>query len=137
VYYQLITASCEKNDVPLTAPLDLSSAFTMIVPNICDDMHSCSVAVGDAWLASHVPSILASTQYQSGTLALFITFDENDNDATNQVPTLVIAPSVPRGTRVATALSHYSLLRGTETLLHVGLLGRSKTAPSMIGPFHL
>jgi len=137
VYYVPITASCEKNDVPLTAPLSLSSAFTLIVPNICDDMHSCPIAVGDAWLAAHVPSILASAQYQSGTLALFITFDENDNDATNHVPTVVVAPTVPRGTTVGVALNHYSLLRCTETLLHLGLLGASKTAASMSGPFHL
>ena len=137
VYYVPITSSCGRNDVPLTLPLNLSSAFTMIVPNICDDMHSCPVSVGDAWLAKYVPLILASAQYQSGTLALFITFDENDNDATNQVPTVVVAPSVPKGTKVNVALNHYSLLRCAETLLNIGLLGASKTATPMIGPFHL
>jgi hypothetical protein len=81
--------------------------------------------------------ILASAQYQSGSLALFITFDENDNQAVNQVPTIVIAPSVPRGERVADAFTHYSLLRTTETLLKVPLLGGAKTARSMIAPFHL
>jgi len=38
------------NDVALTSSLNLSAAFTMIVPNICDDMHSCPVNVGDQWL---------------------------------------------------------------------------------------
>jgi hypothetical protein len=137
VYYLPITASCEKNDVPLTLPLNLSSAFTMIVPNICDDMHSCPVSTGDAWLSRYVPLILASAQYQSGSLALFITFDENDNDAINQVPTVVVAPSVPSGTKVNAALNHYALLRCTETLLHIGFLGASKSAAPMIGSFHL
>jgi hypothetical protein len=137
VYYVPLTVACEKDDVPLALPFDLSAAFTLIVPNICDDMHSCAVAVGDAWLQKYVPLILSSAQYQSGSLALFITFDENDNDATNQVPTVVVAPSVPRGTKVAVPFNHYSLLRTTEILLKVGYLGASKTAMSIIAPFHL
>ena len=137
VYYTTIAASCRRNDIPMTLPLNLSAGFTMIVPNICHDMHSCSVAVGDAWLKRMVPLILASSQYQSSSLVLFITFDENDSLASNQVPTLVIAPSTQSGGRVNTRFSHYSLLRTTETLLHVGLLGGARTATSMITPFHL
>src|SRR5664280_2987964 len=78
VYYTKSAASCRRNDVPLKLPLDLSAGFTMIVPNICNDMHSCPVAIGDAWLRRIVPSILASSQYQSRSLVLVITFDEND-----------------------------------------------------------
>ncbi len=137
VYYRSITAACERNDVPLSLPLNLSAAFTFITPNICNDMHSCAVSVGDAWLRRMVPLILESPEYQSRSLVLFITFDENDSQASNQVPTLVIAPSVPRGARVAVAFTHYSLLRTTETLLGVGLLGGARTAHSMIAPFHL
>jgi hypothetical protein len=80
---------------------------------------------------------VASSQYQSRSLVLFITFDENDSMASNQVPTIVIAPSTPRGDRVHLRFNHYSLLRTIETLLHVGLLGHSKSARSMIAPFHL
>ncbi len=137
VYYTSIGASCRRNDVPLRFPLNLSAAFTMIVPNICDDMHSCPVAVGDAWLRRVVPLIIASSQYQSRSLVLFITFDENDSDASNRVPTLVIAPSTPKGERATARFTHYSLLRTTETLLHLGPLDFATTAPSMINPFRL
>ncbi len=58
VYFTAIDASCQRDDVPLTYPLNLSAAFTMIVPNICDDMHSCPVADGDAWLRRVVPLIV-------------------------------------------------------------------------------
>ena len=137
VYYTTIAASCRRNDLPMSLPLNLNAAFTMIVPNICDDMHSCPVAVGDAWLRRIVPSILKRPQYQSRSLVLFITFDENDSMASNQVPTLVVAPSTPTRDWVGIRLSHYSLLRTTETLLHLGLLGQAKTARSMVAPFHL
>jgi hypothetical protein len=137
VYYTNITASCRRNDVPLTLPMNLNASFTIIVPNICDDMHSCPESVGDAWLRRMVPLILRSSLYTSRSLALFITFDENDGDATNQVPTLVIAPSVPHGARVGDKFTHYSLLRTTETLLHLPLIGAARTAAPMIGSFRL
>jgi hypothetical protein len=137
VYFTTLTSQCRRNDVPLRLPLNLSSGFTMIVPNVCDDMHSCPVSDGDAWLRRFVPLILSSAQYQSRSLVLFITFDENDSMASNQVPTLVIAPSTPRGARSTMRFTHYSLLRTTETLLNIGKLGQSRTASSMVAPFHL
>jgi hypothetical protein len=137
VYYTAIASACKRNDVPLSLPLNLSAKYTMIVPNICDDMHSCPVSTGDTWLSHYVPLILKSAQYQSRSLVLFITFDENDSDASNQVPTIVIAPSTPRGDRVGARFTHYSLLKTAETLLHVPELGASKTASSMVAPFHL
>jgi hypothetical protein len=57
--------------------------------------------------------------------------------ASNRVPTLVIAPTTPRGARVAVRFTHYSLLRTTESLLHLKFLGGAKTAVSMVAPFHL
>jgi hypothetical protein len=137
VYYVNLNATCARDDVPLTFPLDLSARFTFIAPNICDDMHSCPVAIGDRWLSHVVPEIVASPEYQSRSLVLFITFDENDNGPTNQVPTFVVAPSVPRHSRVGVAFTHYSLLRTTEALLGLPLLGAARGAASMMNPFHL
>jgi phosphatidylinositol-3-phosphatase len=136
-YYVNLGATCTSNDVPLTVPLDLSARFTFITPNICDDMHSCPVAIGDRWLSQIVPDIVASSQYQARSLVLFITFDENDGGSSNQVPTYVVAPSVPRHSRVGVAFTHYSLLRTTETLLGLPFLGAARSATSMVSPFHL
>jgi hypothetical protein len=137
VYYTNLGSSCLHNDVPLASKLPLGAAFTFIVPDICNDMHSCPVATGDSWLARLVPKIIASPQYQSRSLVLFITFDEDGTQATNRVPTYVIAPSVPRGRRVGAPLTHYSLLATTETLLGVPLLGSAKSARTMVDLFHL
>lgn len=137
VYFTNLGSQCRSNDVPLSTPLKLSAGFTMIVPNVCNDMHSCPVSVGDAWLRRFVPAVLSSSQYQARSLVLFITFDENDSMASNQIPTLVIAPSTPKGERVATRFTHYSLLGTTETILHVAQIGQARSARSMIAPFHL
>jgi phosphatidylinositol-3-phosphatase len=137
VYYTTVAATCQQNDVPLTVPLNLSAEFTLIVPNICHDMHSCPIALGDAWLKRIVPQIVKSSQYQARSLVLFITFDENNLMTSNQVPTVVIAPSVPSGERVTQRFTHFSLLRTTEALLRLKLLGGARTAASMVDPFHL
>jgi phosphatidylinositol-3-phosphatase len=116
---------------------DIRARFTLITPNLCDDGHDCSTATADHWLSVEVPLILASPEYQSGTTAAFITWDENDAGGT-VVPTYVVAPSVPPGIRVAAPFSHYSLLRSSEEMLGVGpLLGAAAGAPSMRGAFHI
>ena len=136
VYYTNLP-TCARADVALRTPLNLSAAFTMISPNICNDMHSCPVSTGDAWLKKYVGLIVASPQYRARTLALFITFDENNQSASNQVPTVVVAPPVARGQRVATRFTHYSLLRTTEALLHLPFLGGARSASSMLKAFRL
>ncbi|HLI52852.1 MAG TPA: alkaline phosphatase family protein, partial [Acidimicrobiales bacterium] len=136
-YYTAVTSRCAAQDVPLTDPPDLSAPFTFITPNLCDDMHDCSTAAGDAWLAREVPAILDSAEYRSGGTALFVTWDENDAGGT-LVPLYVVAPSVPPGVKVASPLDHYSLLRTTEEMLGLTpLLGQAATAPGMGGAFHL
>jgi hypothetical protein len=97
--------------VRLGAPPDLSARFTFVTPNLCHDMHDCSLATGDRWLAGFVPRVLASAQYRSGGTALFITWDEDDGSSANLIPTLVIAPHTRPGTRSAQPFSHYSLPR--------------------------
>ena len=42
--------------------------FVWITPNLCNDMHDCSVATGDAWLASVVPQILQSAAFVDSVL---------------------------------------------------------------------
>jgi hypothetical protein len=127
--------ACAAQDMPLANPPDISARFTFIKPNLCDDMHDCSVAKGDAWMAGFLPKVLNSPQYRAGRAAVFITWDEGDRS--NTIPTFVIAPSTRRGTMSATAFSHYSLLRTTEEMLGLPRLGKASTAASMRSAFHL
>jgi phosphatidylinositol-3-phosphatase len=140
-------------DVPYTQlASDLSvgtlPAFSFVTPNLIDDMHDGSVAQGDNWLSTNLPSIINSTQYQAGQVVVVVTWDEGEggpsNDcATNttdvgcQVATVVISPSTTPGTQSATLFSHYSLLRTTEELLGLPLLGQAAGANSMASDFNL
>ncbi len=136
-YYPGIIGECRAQDVVLQSPPNISAAFTFITPNLCHDMHDCSTAAGDSWLSSEVPQLLSAPEYRSGQTAIFITWDESDG-ATQQVPTLVIAPSVPAGARVGVAYNHFSLLRSVEELLNLTpLLGGAASSTSMVPGFHL
>ncbi|MGH2517080.1 MAG: alkaline phosphatase family protein [Ktedonobacterales bacterium] len=110
------------NIVPLTGlASDLSAGavpdFAWITPNMCHDMHDCSTATGDAWLAHEVPLILASTAWKQGG-ALFITWDEGTSSNGccayangGHIATLVISPLGKPRFQSATPHDHYSLLR--------------------------
>jgi phosphatidylinositol-3-phosphatase len=134
-YYTNIRSDCGSYDVPLGSSADLSARFTFITPNVCHDMHDCSVSSGDTWLSNFLPPLLASSQYRGGKTAIFITFDEGSDS--NQVATLIVAPPVHAGARSAAAYTHYSLLRTTEEMLGLGLLGNAGSATSMRAGFGL
>jgi len=138
-YYLNARAACATNDVPLRGSMpDISARFTFVTPNLCNDMHDCNVQTGDRWLNHFLPKVFASTQYRSGTTAVFLTWDEDDRGHANRIPTLVIAPSVHPGTSVKRAFNHYSLLRTTQELLRLRpLLGEAARARSMRTAFNL
>ena len=112
---------CGQWDVPYPSTLPPLQPFTFITPNICDDMHSCSIGAGDAWLAGHVPGLLAT-----GAVVI-ITFDEGTS-ADNQVMTAVVGPGVGAATSDHHRYTHYSLLGGLEAYFGLPALGKAAKA---------
>jgi hypothetical protein len=127
-YYTNI--DCAAGDVPLGAVPDISAAFTFVTPNLCNDTHDCPVQTGDAWLSTFMAQVLASPEYQAGRTAVFITWDESNDDSLH-IPTLVVSPYTEAGIESDASYDHYSLLRTTEELLGLDTLGAAATAPSM------
>jgi hypothetical protein len=133
---------CASHVVPFTQfSTDLTTGtvpnFVWITPNMCNDMHDCSIGTGDAWLAGVVPSILGSSAFKNGGV-LFITWDEGSssagccgNSAGGQVATLVLAPNIVAGLRSTINETHYSLLRTVEDAWGLSALGQASTAASM------
>ena len=134
-YFPRLT-SCTRNDQPYTR-FQLTRRFVLVVPNACDDMHDCSVATGDRWLARFVPRITGSAAYAAGRTALFVVWDEDDGSAGNRVPFIVVSPSTTPETRSSTHFTHYSALRTWERMLGVRCLGNACTAPGMRSVFGL
>jgi hypothetical protein len=136
-YFTSVRKACATQNKALGSTPDTSARFTFVTPNLCSDTHDCSIATGDKWLATFTPKILNSTQYASGKTAVFLTWDEDDHSSANRVTTVVIAPTVPSGTRSATSFSHYSMLKTTEQMLALPLLNNAASANSMRAAFHI
>jgi phospholipase C len=151
-YFTTLTG-CSTLDVPYTQlSSDLSNgtlpAFSFVTPNLIDDMHDGTIADGDTWLSNNLPVIFNSSEYQSGSTAVFVTWDEGEGGKSNncaenttdigcRVATLVISPSTVPGTTSATLFNHYSLLKTAEDLLGLPELGQAASNASMASAFNL
>jgi Bacterial Ig domain/Chitobiase/beta-hexosaminidase C-terminal domain len=129
-YQYRANSTCSTNDVPMTTssfnPASLP-ALSYVVPNQCDDMHTLPgsgqacpayfgsnsgtslIGMGDNWLASVVPSLLA----QPG-VTVVITWDEGSINTTpwEHVVALAVGAGVTPGSTDGTSYTHYSLEAG-------------------------
>lgn len=92
-------AYCIAHEVPFAnLATDLAANqvanLNWLIPNLCDDAHSCPLSTGDSWLQQTVTMIESSPAYTSGG-AIFITWDETDDE------TGAVTPAVPIGLIVA------------------------------------
>jgi len=101
--------------------------FIWITPNLCHDMHDCSVATGDRFLARLVPPLLGALG-RSGLLVL--TWDEGSSNAGccrfasgGHIATILAGPGARPGARISTPVDTYSVLQTIEDLLGVRRLG--------------
>jgi phospholipase C len=107
--------------------------FSLLVPNLCNDMHDCSVATGDAWLKAHVVPVLRSPELRGGVV--FVVFDEGTSDAGGggRTDALALGPTVRRASTFAKATNHYGLLRTIEDAWRLPRLGHSRTGTPIGG----
>ncbi|TAL09688.1 MAG: hypothetical protein EPO00_05575 [Chloroflexota bacterium] len=105
--------------------------YWFIAPNLCNDMHDCPIATGDAFLRSFLPTILDSAAFRKDGL-IFLTFDEGSSKkgGGGEVVTVVISPKGKAGYVSNVAYNHYSVLRTIETLWKMPCLANAcKAAP--------
>lgn len=124
---------CPGNVVPLSEQAaDLEGKtplFSWITPDRCHDGHDCSVAESDSWLRQEAGAIMASTAWKTDGV-LIITWDEDDDSASNHVLTLVVTPKLKHAVS-SRPYDHYSLLATVEDLLGVKRLANAAKASAM------
>lgn len=110
----------------------------MLIPNICNDAHSCPLTTADNWLRSWLPVIMGGPDFTSGNLAVVVTADEDDRNHGNTVLTAVLAAQLDGAHRVVTApLTHYSLSRWLSQLAGSPPLRNAAAAADMPTAFGL
>ena len=137
-------AGCQHYDVPSGTPAraalhdDIAAGalptFALLVPDLCNDAHSCSLATADRWLRGWLDSLLAGRDFRVGNLAIVVTFDEDDRHANNQIFTAVLHPSL-RGTIVTTRLDHGALSGAVSRLIGARPLRSAANAPDLLRAF--
>jgi hypothetical protein len=105
-------------------------AYSLVVPDLCNDMHDCSIATGDHWLHNFIAPLLTVND-----TAIFIVFDEGTSNAGGggNVALIVAGTAVRRHSLFKVATSHYGLLRTIESALGLPLLGHARTAAPLTG----
>jgi hypothetical protein len=105
-------------------------AYSLVVPDLCNDMHDCSITTGDRWLRHFIVPLLTVKD-----TAIFIVFDEGTTDAGGggRVALVVAGTAVRPHTVFGAATSHYGLLRTIESALGLPLLGQARSATPLTG----
>lgn len=104
---------------------------SFVIPNLCDDMHNCSVATGDTWLKNNLGAY--ATWAQTHNSLLVVTWDEDDYSSGNQIPTVLYGQPVTPGSTSGGYYDHTSTLRTIEDMYGLGYAGDSATASDITG----
>lgn len=128
-YFTALRGACAAHDVPIGRQLRPRRRRREVAVIFFRGAELCVTTPTTAqsppateWLATWIPKVISGPNYQAGDTLVVITWDEGTTTS-NQVPAIVIAPSVRPGTVSHAALSHYSLLRITEDVFGLGHLG--------------
>ncbi len=99
-------------------------AVSFVIPDLCHDMHDCSVGTGDAWLHAHLGGYAGWAQTHDSLL--IVTFDEDDGSNSNHIATIFYGQQVQPG-RYRTPIDHYNVLRTIEQAYGLPFRGRART----------
>ena len=112
------------------APSNYASLPTVsfVIPNVDNDMHDGSIAGGDTWLGNNLSSYAEWAKANSSLLIL--TWDEDDNTARNQIPTIFYGANVKTGT-YDEPISHYNVLSTVEDMYGLPKTGYAANAPAI------
>jgi acid phosphatase len=140
-YFTSSRTACRRYDVPLRAYAgDVDNGrlpnVGMVIPNLCNDAHDCSLSVANDWLRAKVGRALNGPDFKAGRLAIVITADEDDYSADNKILTVVAHPSL-NGKVVRGTLNHYGLSRSLSQVSHTAPLRRARYATSVLAAFGL
>lgn len=118
------SASLAFTSFPATAFARLPTV-SFVIPNLCHDMHDCSVAAGDTWLRAHIGGYAGWAMTHDSLLIL--TWDEDDSGQGNHIATIFAGQKVRPG-RYSEPITHYSVLATIEAAYALPRDGQAATA---------
>jgi hypothetical protein len=115
-------------------PKDFTKLPTVsfVIPNMCNDMHNCSVATGDRWVRNN---LMAYAQWaKSHNSLLVLTFDEDNFTSVNKIPTVLVGQHVKVG-RFTERTNQYNLLSTLTDMYALTPLNKAAATPPLTAVF--
>lgn len=128
VNFTNVPADANRTFAEFPTDYGLLPTVSFVVPNLCNDMHDCSVSTGDAWLKSNLDPYVQWAMSNDSLLVL--TFDESE-ESTNRIATIFVGPMVLPGD-YATRIDHYSVLRTLEDASGLPPTGNAASASPIL-----
>ena len=105
---------------PTSAGYASLPTVSFVTPNMCDDMHDCSIATGDGWLQSNLDAYAQWAKTHNSLL--IVTFDEDNSLSLNHIYTAFVGAHVAAGT-YSEKITHYTVLRTIESAYGLSAIG--------------
>ena len=105
---------------------------SFVDPNLLDDMHSASIAMGDSWLQANMNGYIQWAQTHNSLLIL--TWDSDNTKSGNHIATLFMGANIVPG-QYSETINHYNVLRTIEQAYGLPYAGESASAAPITDVF--
>ena len=105
---------------PASSSYSTLPTVSFVTPNMCDDMHDCSIGTGNSWLQSHLDSYAQWAKTHNSLL--IVTFDEDNSLSLNHIYTTFVGAHVKAGS-YPEKITHYTVLRTIESAYGLSAIG--------------
>lgn len=122
-----------RSQLPLRAlPTDYAKLpqVGFVIPDLCSDMHNCSVSTGDRWLSANLGGYASWAQHHDSLL--IVTFDEDEGTGANRIPTILTGAPVRPG-HYGGRVDQYTMLRTLEAMYGLPPLGAAAHRAPLTG----
>ncbi|GAA3297738.1 acid phosphatase [Dactylosporangium vinaceum] len=129
VDFSSVPAASNLTYASFPSPANYASLPTVafVTPNMCSDMHDCTVATGDTWLQTNLDAYAQWAKTHNSLL--IVTFDEDNRLALNQIFTVFVGAHVQAGS-YSEKINHYTVLRTIEGAYGLaGINGAASLSP--------
>ncbi len=129
VNFTNVPASANRPLSPFPTDYSTLPAVSIVIPNLQHDMHDGSIAQGDAWVQAQLDGYVQWAKQHNSVFLL--TFDEDDNTANNQIPTIFQGQNVQPG-QYSERIDHYNVLRTLQDAYGLAPIGNSAAASPIL-----
>lgn len=124
--------SANKTFAEFPSSYDSLPTVSFVDPDLIDDMHSASIAMGDTWLKNNISGYV--TWAMTHNSLLILTWDTDNKAAGNHIATIFVGQHITPG-QYGETINHYNVLRTIEQAYGLPYAGASANASPITDVF--